>query len=169
MAVFESLLQLMIDAGASYIFMWILFAALIYGVLAKYEVFGEDSVMAGVALGGSFFTLLGVYAFAPAGLFLNFAAAIGFGLFAIFGLAILLSLAGIDIAELAEGDDGNGPIAGLAIGIGFISIIGVILYNVDILGLLSVDTGGNTFQNVVFPILFLIFLLVVMLNATGGD
>lgn len=156
----------MIDAGASYIFMWLLFASLIYGLLVKSKVFEDDSVNAGVSLGGSFFTLLGIYSFAPAGLFLNFAAAVGFGLFALFGVAILLSIAGIDVAELTEGDS-NGPVAGLAGGIAAIALIGAVVYNVDVLGLLSVNTGGDTFQEVIFPILFLIFLLVMIMGATS--
>ncbi|MFB6158283.1 MAG: hypothetical protein ABEJ95_01335 [Candidatus Nanohalobium sp.] len=163
MAAFESLLQMMIDSGASYVFMWLLFAALIYGLLAKYEVFSESSAAGGVALGASFFTLLGVYAFAPEGLFLNFAASIGFILFGLFGLIILLSISGVDVTEMTEGVEGN-IVAGLGIVLFLVAFLGSLAYNLNWSGLL----GGveDTWQDVVFPVLFMVFMLAVIVRTT---
>ena len=166
MAVFESIIQVMIDAGASYVFMWVLFAGLIYGLLSKYEVFGESSANAGIALGGSFFTLLGVYAFAPEGLFLNFAAAIAFILFGLFGLVILLSISGVSITDMGEGIEGN-TLAAVAIILFFIVFLGVLAFNLNWGNLLG--PVENTWEDVVFPIIFLIFLLIVVGGATSGS
>lgn len=169
MAVFESLLQLMIDSGASYVFMWLLFAGLIYGLLMKYEFFEDESVIAGISLGSSFFTLLGIYSFAPPGLFLNFAAAIGFGLFALFGTLIILSITGFDVTEL-KSDLGENTLAGADAIIVLIAFFGALAYNLNIIDLLSIDTGGDTWENVIFPVIFLIFLLIVLGGATdSGD
>ena len=166
MSVFEQIMQLMIDAGAFYVFIWLLLAGLIYGMLTKYEIFGDSSANAGIALGGSFFLLLGIYAFAPAGLFLNFGAALGFSLTAMIGLIIVLSMAGVEVTEM--GDDGpGGPVFGIAITLFLISILGALAYNLDWGNLLG--NVENTFQDVIFPILFLIFILIIVLVSMSGD
>jgi hypothetical protein len=165
MAVFESILQVMIDAGASYVFMWVLFAGLIYGLLMKYEVFGDSSANAGIALGGSFFTLLGVYAFAPEGLFLNFAAAIGFILFGLFGTIILLSISGVSVTEMAEGVEDN-VLAFASLILILVVFLGVLAFNLnwgDLLGPVE-----NAWQDIIFPIIFLIFLLLVVGSAADN-
>lgn len=165
MAVFESILQVMIDAGASYVFMWVLFAGLIYGLLMKYEVFGDSSANAGIALGGSFFTLLGVYAFAPEGLFLNFAAAIGFILFGLFGTIIFLSISGVSVTEMAEGIEGN-ALAGASLILMLVIFLSVLAFNLnwgDLLGPVE-----NAWQDIIFPMIFLIFLLLVVGSAVDN-
>lgn len=165
MAVFESILQVMIDAGASYVFMWVLFAGLIYGLLMKYDVFGDSSANAGIALGGSFFTLLGVYAFAPEGLFLNFAAAIGFILFGLFGTIILLSISGVSVTEMAEGVEDN-VLAFASLILILVVFLGVLAFNLnwgDLLGPVE-----NAWQDIIFPIIFLIFLLLVVGSAADN-
>ena len=162
MAVFESLIQTMIDAGSSYVFMWLLFAGIIYGLLEKYSVFGESSANGGVALGASFFTLLGIFQFAPEGLFLNFAAAIGFILFGIFGVLIILSISGIDVPEMSEGLEGN-ILAGSGILLILIAFLGVLAYQLDWSSLLG--DVGNAWQDILFPIVFLVFMLIIILGA----
>jgi len=162
MSAFESILQSMIDAGASYVFMWLLFAAVIYGLLNKYELFGDSSAVAGISLGGSFFTLLGIYSFAPEGLFLNFAAAIGFILFGLFGMLILLSISGVNVPEMAEGIEGN-VMAGAGLILVIIAFIGSLAYNMDWGSLLG--DVGNAWQEVWFPIVFLVFMLIIILSA----
>lgn len=152
----------MIDVGASYVFMWLLFAALIYGLLNKYEVFDESSANAGVSLGASFFTLLGIFSFAPEGLFLNFAAALGFILFGLFGVLILLSISGIDVPEMTEGLEGN-VMAGSGIILVLIAFIGALVYNLDLNSLFG--DVGNAWQDVLFPVIFLIFMLIIILGA----
>ncbi|MEF8880272.1 MAG: hypothetical protein V5A72_00375 [Candidatus Nanohaloarchaea archaeon] len=160
MAVFESLLQMMIDTGVSYIFLWLIFAGVIYALLMKVNLFGDSSANAGIALGASFFTLLGVYAFAPEGLILSFAAGLGFSLVAIFGLIILLSLSGVDVTELGGESGFGGPVSGSAMILVIISFFGALAYNMNWDNLLR--DVGNTWQEVVFPILFLIFLLIII-------
>jgi len=165
MAVFESIMQTMIDAGISYVFMWVLFAGLIYGLLQKYEVLGDSSAAGGVALGASFFTLLGIFQFAPEGLFLNFAAAIGFILFGLFGTAILLSIAGINVTEMTEGIGGN-VLAAAGLILVLIAFLGVLAFNLDWGNLLG--DVGNAWQDIIFPIVFLIFLLIVVGGAVDS-
>jgi len=156
-------MQMMIDSGAYYVFIWLLFAGLIYGMLEKYDVFGDSSVIGGISLGASLFILIGVYSFAPSGLFLNFSAAIGFSLFALFGSAILLSIAGVNVMDLADGIEGE-ILPGAAVVLILISFFGALAYNLDWTGLLG--NVENTFQEVVFPIIFLIFLLIVIGETT---
>ena len=163
MAVFESMIQMMIDSGAYYVFIWLLFAGLIYGMLEKYDIFNETSAIGGVSLGASLFILIGIYSFAPAGLFLNFSAAIGFSLFAIFGTVIMLSMGGIDITELGNSTSDN-SIAGIGFLLVIISFLGALAYNLDWSGLLG--NVGSTWQDVVFPVLFLLFMLLVIRETT---
>jgi hypothetical protein len=163
MAVFESMIQLMIDSGAYYVFIWLLFAGFIYGLLEKNDVFGDSSATGGVSLGGSLFILIGIYSFAPSGLFLNFSAAIGFALFAIFGTVIMLSMGGINITELGDNMSDN-PIAGLGFLLVIISFLGALAYNLDWGGLLG--NVGSAWQDVVFPVLFLIFMLLIIKETT---
>jgi hypothetical protein len=163
MAVFESLIQMMVDSGAYYIFIWLLFAGLIYGMLEKYDIFSDTSAMGGVSLGASLFLLIGVYSFAPSGLFLNFSAAIGFALLTIFGMVILLSLGGMDITELGN-DTSDNRVAGMAMLLVIIAFFGALAYNLNWTSLLG--NVQNTWQEVVFPILFLVFLLIVIRETT---
>jgi hypothetical protein len=159
MAVFESLIQLMVNTGAYYIFIWLLFAGLIYGLLEQAGILGEQSVNAGVSLGSSFFILLGIFVFAPEGLFLNFAAALGFSMIGIFGVIILIALAGVDVSELGEGLSGD-RVAGIGILLVLISFLGAFLFTADVSSLFGdVD---NVWRQVGFPIVFLIFILIVL-------
>ncbi|MFB6100358.1 MAG: hypothetical protein ABEK16_03720 [Candidatus Nanohalobium sp.] len=168
--VFGVLLQSMIDSRAYYVFIWLLFAALIYGLLAKYEIFSDESVMAGASLGSSLFTLLGIYAYELNEIFLNFAAAIGFGLFALFGTIILLAMGGVEPTDVIPDEEGEFGILALFAGlIVLIAFIGALIYNLDLISLLSINTGGDTWQNVIFPVVFLLFLLLMIDASTGGD
>lgn len=170
MAVFESLIQMMVDSGAYYIFIWILFAAIIYGLLEKYEVLGDSSANGGAALGASLFTLLGIYVFAPEGLFLNFGAAVGFIVMAIFSAVILLSFSGIDVTELTEGIEGN-ILAGASLILVLIAFLGALAFNMNWSSLLggTISEDSRLWQDIIFPVLFLVFLLIVMLAAMDSD
>jgi SNF family Na+-dependent transporter len=150
---------MMVNTGAYYIFIWLLFAGLIYGLLEQAGILGEQSVNAGVSLGSSFFILLGIFVFAPEGLFLNFAAALGFSMIGIFGLIILIALAGVDVSELGDGLSTN-RVAGIGFLLVLISFIGAYLFTTDISGLFS--NVDNVWRQVGFPIIFLIFLLLVL-------
>ena len=164
--IFEQIIQMMVDSGAYYLFIWLLFAALMYGLIEKYDFFGDTSANGGAALAGSFFVLLGIFVYAPEGLFLNFAAAIGFILFAIFGLIIVLSIGGVDVTELGDGlqGDSQNQIAGIGLILVALAFIAALGFNFD-LG--SIFSGTeNMWRQVAFPILFLIFLLLVIKEMT---
>lgn len=163
MAVFESVIQMMIDSGAYYLFIWLLLAALMYGLIEKYDLFGDTSANGGAAFAGSFFVLLGIFSYAPEGLFLNFGAALGFALFGLFGTVILLSISGYDVTELGNSTSDN-RIAGLAIILVIIAFVGAIGANFDIGSMVS--ESENVWRQVVFPILFLVFLLGVTTQMT---
>lgn len=163
MAVFESLIQMMVDSGAYYVFIWLLFASIMYGMLQKYEIFGDPSVKGGASLGASLFTLLGIYVYAPEGLFLNFAAAIGFALLALFGTIILLSISGVNVTELGDEIDNN-TLAGAAAIIVLVAFFGALAFNLDWTTLLgdSLSGEGSVWEDVLFPIIFLLFLLLTV-------
>lgn len=167
MAVFESLIQMMIDTGAYYLFIWLVFAGLIYALLENNDLFEEDSVSAGISLGSSFFVLAGIFVFAPEGLFLNFAAALGFSIFAIFGLIIALGLSGVNVSELGD-DDGVGPVASATGILILISFFGALVYNLD-WGSLNLGVGNRAWEEIVFPIAFLIFLIIVLDSMTSSS
>jgi hypothetical protein len=168
MAVFENLLQLMIDTGAYYVFIWLLFAGVVYGLLEKSGILGETSVNAGVSLGSSFFVLLGIFVFAPEGLFLNFAAGLGFALVGIFGAAILMALAGVEISDLGDDIEGN-----VLAGAGAILIITIFIGSFVLTADFSGVTGffNDSWEEIGFPIVFLIFLIIIMrtLTDSGSD
>jgi hypothetical protein len=167
--VFESLIQLMVSSGAYYIFIWLLFAAIIYGVLEKYDVLGESSANGGAALGASFFTLLGIFVFAPEGLFLNFGAAVGFIIMGIFSAVVLLSFSGINVPEMTEGVEGN-VLAGASLILVLIAFLGALAFNMDWGSLLGSSLSNDTalWEDILFPIVFLVFLLIVILAAMDG-
>ncbi|QGA80820.1 hypothetical protein [Candidatus Nanohalobium constans] len=169
MAVFENILQMMVSSGAYYIFVWLLFAGLIYGMLEKYEVLGDSSAIAGVALGGSFLIVLGIAFAGPANaVLLDFAGGLGFIAVVLFGTAILLGMSGIDVMDMGEdgGLEGN-ILAGAGLIFVAIALIGAIGFNVNLESVLSLGSG-DVYQDVVFPIAFLIFLLLAIDATTGG-
>jgi hypothetical protein len=106
--------------------------------------------------------------FVPAGMFTHFAAALGFGLFAIIGLLIMLAASGLDMDE-ALGKNNSAPTIGALI-ITIVALIAVVGYYLNIEQILGMATsaGGNAFDEVVMPILILIFLFLVV-GATAGD
>ncbi len=145
-------------------FPWLLILAVTYGVLEKYNVFSEDAQVNGViALAVAFVSIGGVLLYLPAGILTNFAAALTFSVFGLLGLMILLAVAGYDVGEaMGEGDL---PV-GAAIVLALLSFLGAFFFTVDLGNLL----GGvqNTFDEVVMPILVLVFLLLVV-SATVGS
>ncbi len=164
MGAFESIVQTMMDMNVFHLFFpWLLLLAVTYGLLEKYEFF-DESVNGTISLAFATMAMGGIFLFVPEGLFSHFAAVMAFGAFGILGLLILMAIAGIDIGEF---EDPQGELPGIVALVVFIlGFLGVVVAQLDIGSLL----GGvrNTFQEVVMPILILVFLLLVVSTTTGG-
>lgn len=168
MGAFESVVQTMAGMDVFQLFFpWLFVLAVTYGLLEKHGVFSEDSTVNGViALSLSFLTIGGAAMFVPAGMFTHFAAALAFGLFAIIGFLILLAASGMDVSDL--GDEGDLPTIG-ALVITIVSFIGVVGYYLDIESILGGVSGGNVFDEIVMPVLVLIFLLIVVTSVANSS
>jgi hypothetical protein len=175
MAVFESLMQMMVESGGMYVFLWLFFAAIFYGIIEKQELLGDSSASAGAALGASFFIIIGVFYAGPTmGVILDFAGGLGFIAVVIFGAAALLGLSGFSIEDFGSEDDDHNPFEDNLLVIGalimiLIALIGAIGFNVSIESALG-GLSGDVYQDVIFPIAFLLFLLLLIGAAVdGGD
>lgn len=149
-------------------FPWLLVVSVTYGVLEKSNIFsGDASVNGTIAFSVAFFSVGGAYYFLPEGILTSFAAALTFSLFGVLGVMILAAVAGFDLENLAGGE--GPPLMALLVGVLFLlSFIGAFSFQADIGALLG--NVENTFQEVVMPILVLVFLLfVVALTVGGGD
>lgn len=170
--VFETIVKTMIEMSLFELFFpWLLTLAVTFGVLDKYDYFDEDSINAVVSLAVSFIAIGGAYLFIPASLFPHFAAAIAFGTFGLIGLLILMALAGYDLNEL----DSESPLAKIALPAGILVFGGVLLFQFDLNFLPSILQlfEGESFDEVVMPILTLVFMLglvaVITNGASSGD
>lgn len=170
MGAFENVVGMMAQMDVFRLFFpWLLILAIVYGVLEKYQMFSEDEQVNGViALAFSFVTVGGTYLFIPAGTLTSLAAGLTFSVFAILGLMILLAVSGYDLSEGFEED--SLPV-GMAILFAILTILGAFFFNVDVLGLL----GGNqslptteVFNEIVMPILMLIFIIIIVALTMGG-
>lgn len=162
---------MMVDSGASYVFMWLFFAAIFYGFIEKYEVFGESSASAGAALGASFFLVIGIFYAGPTiAVILDFAGGLGFIAVFLFGAATLLGLSGVNVMDMSEDGELEGNVlAGAGLLMLLVALIGAIGFNVDIESVLGGFSGdGSIWQNVAFPVLFLVFLAFMVASATGN-
>ncbi len=168
MGAFATIVETMAEMDVFQLFFpWLLVVAITYGVLEKYNVFSEDASVNGtIAFSVAFFAIGGAHFFLPPGIMTSFAASLTFSVFGILGLMIMAAVAGIDIEDMAD----NSRLLPTLIGILFLlSFIGAFAFQADLETLL----GGieNTFQEVVMPILILVFLLgIVAITARGsGD
>ena len=172
MGVFDSVVTTLMQNNAFHLFFpWLLILTVTYGALNKYDVFEEETTIGVTALAVSFISIGGIYQFAPPSMFANLAAALAFGVFGIFGLLVLFAVAGIDPAkEPSDSSKTFGPIQGLmligALIIGIVSFVGVIAYQLNVESIL----GGveNGYQQVVMPILILVFILLLV-RGVGGN
>lgn len=155
---FEMIAEVMAEMAVFHLFFpWLLVLAVTFGILQKYEVFGEDpSINGAVALSLAFLTIGGAYLFIPQGLFTNFVGALAFGMFGIVGLMLVLGIAGVDLSDVGEG---NAP-GIIAIIIFVVAFLGAILNVVDVGSMVELDI--QAFNEVIMPILVLIFLLLVV-------
>lgn len=162
---FGTILNTMWDMGLNLFFPWLVMLAVVYGILNKYEVISEEEGVNGaIAIGIAFLGVLGLSG--TSGMFTTFAAAITFGIFGILGMVVLMAAAGYDITEHAEDST-----SGFATAAGLIAIVAflTVLFNfVDVNN--WIPSGGDTFQEVVMPILILIFLSgVIRATTKTGD
>lgn len=161
MAAFEIIVQTMTEMGFRLFLPWLLVLSVSYGLLEKYEVVsGETQVNGSIALAMAFLTIIGVNQYAPAGIFTNFAAAITFGLFGLLGLMVLVAMAGYDINKYADG----GTPRYFAVAIFVVSFVTVVVTYIDISNLIS--ESQNVFENIILPILILIFFLLLVQQTT---
>ena len=161
MGAFEIIIQTMTDMGFRLFLPWLLVLAITYGLLEQYEIISSETQVNGsIALAMAFFTILGVNQYAPAGIFTNFAAAIAFGLFGLLGLMILIAVTGYDMSQFAE----KGTPRYFAYTIFIVSFITIVVTYVDIGNV--VGEGANAFNDVILPILILIFFILLVRETT---
>ncbi|MFB6147519.1 MAG: hypothetical protein ABEJ66_01410, partial [Candidatus Nanohaloarchaea archaeon] len=113
-----------------------------------------------------FFAVGGVYYFLPQGILTSLAAGLTFSIFGLLGLMLLLGVSGYDISQ--EMETGNLPVI-LAIVLAILAFLGAFAFQADISALLGGGGGGggDALQDVVMPILVLIFILLVVSETTG--
>ena len=161
MAAFEIIVQTMTEMGFRLFLPWLLVLSVTYGLLEKYQVVSEETQVNGsIALAMAFLAIIGVNNYAPAGIFTNFAAAITFGLFGLLGFMVLVAMAGYDIEKYAEG----GTPRYFAVAIFVVSFVTVIVLYIDLSSLIS--ESQNVFENIILPILILVFFLLIVQQTT---
>lgn len=170
MGAFASIVEVMAQMNVFQLFFpWLLVLAVTYGVLEKYNLFSEETGVNGViALSVAFLSIGGAFFFLPQGILTSFAAGLTFSLFGLLGFLILLGVAGFDLSheELADNPFSLPAIGALVFTL--LSFLGAFAFTADI-GALTKGVG-NVFQDVVMPILVLVFLLVIVaLTASGSD
>lgn len=168
MGAFATIVEVMAGMDVFRLFFpWLLVLSISYGILNQSNAISNDEMVNGVtAIAMSFIAIGGLYFFVPAGLFTNFMAAIAFGVMAIVGLVVMMGVSGFDVSQLAEDKKGLPLIVAIIFFI--LAFFGVIAFQLPWGELLGGSAGtGNAFQEIVMPILVLIFLLIVILGTTG--
>lgn len=165
MGAFNQIIQIMWDMGLDLFFPWLILLAATYGILNKYEVISEEEGVNGaIAIGTAFLGVLGITG--SGGMFTTFAAAITFGIFGMLGLIVLMAVAGYDITEHAEDSTSGFAIAAALIGI--ISFLTVVFNFVDFRE--WIPAGASVFQDVLMPVLILLFLIsVIYITTNSGE
>ncbi|MFB6190395.1 MAG: hypothetical protein ABEJ91_02375 [Candidatus Nanohaloarchaea archaeon] len=169
MGAFESIVTTMASMDVfSLFFPWLLVLSVTYGVLEKYSIFsGESEVNGVIALSVAFFSIGGAYFFLPQGILTSLAAGLTFSMFGLLGFLLLLGVAGFDLtSEKLAGDPYSLPGIG-ALVFTLLSFLGAFAFTADI----SALTKGvsNVWDEIVLPVLTLVFLLVVVSLTTRGD
>ena len=157
MGAFDIIVQTMTEMGFRLFLPWLLVLSVTYGLLEKYEVVSDETQVNGsIALAMAFLTIIGVNQYAPVGIFTNFAAAISFGLFGLVGFMVLVAVTGYDLDRYKDG----GTPRSFAVTIFVVSFISVVVSYVDIQNLVA--EGSSVFQDVILPILILIFFILIV-------
>lgn len=163
MGAIEQVILTMQEMGFNLFLPWLLIFSVTYGLLNKYEVISEETQVNGViALSFAFLSVIGVTAFAPAGMWTHFASAIAFGIFGLLSLLILFAVAGYDVNEM--GDEWSLPWI-------FAGVIGIVAFVSVLVGYGGgaaqlIGEGQNLFDEVIMPILSLIFIIIIVLFTT---
>ena len=169
MGAFATIVEVMAGMNMFQLFFpWLLILSISYGVLKQSEILGDDDAVVGVAaIAIAFFTIGGAYFFIPAGLFTHFFAATAFIVFGVIGLVVILGIAGVDMTEI-DGLEGNLPALVGIIGfiVLFISVIALYVPWQGIFGTGGFAGSGNVFDEIIMPILVLIFLIIVIALTT---
>ncbi len=124
---FEQIVQTLAELDFYQLFFpWLLVLAVSFGLLERYQFFGENSSVNGtIALSVAFLVTGGAEFFLPGDIFVIFAGALAFSVFGLLGLMILLGAIGVDIQE--DLGDTNLP-AVTAIVLAFSSFFTAIFY-----------------------------------------
>ncbi|MFB6204834.1 MAG: hypothetical protein ABEJ75_04260 [Candidatus Nanohaloarchaea archaeon] len=161
MGFFQSVVQTMAEAGFNLFLPWLLMLAVTYGLLNKYNVVSDEAQVNGaIAIALAFLAIIGVNRFAPPGMWSHFAADIAFGIFGMLALLILLGVAGQDLEDMGGSWSLPWIFGG---GIAVISFLSA-LVRYGSSG--AVTGGGNLFDEVVMPILTLIFVMIIVYLTT---
>lgn len=165
---FEKIVQTMIEMGILELFFpWLLITSLTYGTLNRYGAFEEESVIGAVAISVGFIGLAGIYTFLPPGMFAQFGAAIGFAIFGMLGLAMMLGMAGVDITEMFESGDGVPMPAKLGIPLVILAFIGVLATQFDISFLLEGVEDGSSLLMQILTLIFIIVIVAIVFRGGG--
>lgn len=173
MGAFATIVEVMAEMDVFQLFFpWLLVLSITYGVLEKSEAVSDDSSVNGaIALSMAFFAIGGAYLFLPEMILVRSAAALTFAIFALIGFMVLLGVSGVDIEEMGEegGISGN-PVAGIAVLIFIVGFIAILLSQDFIFDLVVSGSNTNLVEEVLMPILVLIFLaLVVKWTLSDGE
>lgn len=151
----------MAEMGFRLFLPWLLVLSVTYGLLEKYQVVSDETQVNGsVALAMAFLAMIGISQYAPPGIFANFAAAVTFGLFGLLGFMVLVAMSGYDIQNYADG----GTPRYFAVTIFVVSFVTVIVTYIDISSI--INQSQNVFEDIILPILVLIFFLLVVQQTT---
>jgi hypothetical protein len=170
MGAFEAIAQTMAEMGIfEYFFPWLLTLAISYGILDQYEVISEDDTVNGVtALSIAFFVIGAAYMTLGAGVFVEFAGALAFGIFGVIGFIILLGVSGVDLSEYDE-LEGNLP-AVAAILIFLMAFGGTLLTQTQLFASLGpIFSGSSGGSDILMQFLVLLFLLLVIIFVARSD
>ncbi|QKQ98883.1 hypothetical protein GKQ38_05170 [Candidatus Nanohaloarchaea archaeon] len=162
MGAIEQVILTMEEMGFNVFLPWLLIFSVTYGLLNKYEPISEETQVNGViSLAFAFLSVIGVTSFAPAGMWTHFASAIAFGIFGMLSLMILFAVAGYDLDDMGEAWSLPWIFAGVIGVVAFVSVI--VGYGGGTARLIG---QGNLFDQVVMPILSLVFVIIIVLFTT---
>jgi hypothetical protein len=169
MGAFATIVEVMADMNMFQLFFpWLLILSISYGALKQSNVLGDDETVIGVAaLAIAFFTIGGAYLFIPAGLFTHFFSAMAFVVFAVIGFVVIAGVAGVDMSQYSE-FEGNLPAAlgMISFIVLFISILAIYIPWQGLFGGGNLVGAGSIFEEVIMPILILIFLILIVAVTT---
>ena len=168
---FELIIENLRNIGFYNFFLpWILVLSIVYGILVKTEVFGDNkSVNAIVSIAISFIFLGGLYAFIPHNFFAIFFSRFAILIVVLLAIAILLGFFGIKMNELG----GNAKFKWI-----IFAIISAVLIVMTILHTFSISVGfggigrffsSEGFLNAIYILIMIGVMVLVIWLITKGD